>query len=226
MFAAVAVAVVVSLVWQSAPAFRHSGFSFSSSAARGSGQGSTGPGSSSSTPSSRRPSPCSSRCRSASATPSPCPNSCPGAWPVRSPPAWTSWRRPQHRGRPLGTAGPRPPFRAARRPVLAQIPLVGLLFKGPSLGPASLGLGRPGRDDPAHGGVAQPARRSKACPVADREAAVALGGTRWQVVRRAVLPGARTGIEAAVTLAMGRALGEAIAVALVIGGGVTLPIRC
>jgi phosphate transport system permease protein len=59
--------------------------------------------------------------------------------------------------------------------------------------------------------------------VADREAALALGGTRWQVVRRAVIPGARSGIEAAITLAMGRALGEAIAVALVIGGGVSLP---
>jgi phosphate transport system permease protein len=59
--------------------------------------------------------------------------------------------------------------------------------------------------------------------VADREAAMALGGTRWQVVRRAVIPGARSGIQAAITLAMGRALGEAIAVSLVIGGGVTLP---
>ena len=59
--------------------------------------------------------------------------------------------------------------------------------------------------------------------MADREAALALGGTQWQVVRRAVIPGARSGIEAAITLAMGRALGEAIAVSLVIGGGVTLP---
>jgi phosphate transport system permease protein len=59
--------------------------------------------------------------------------------------------------------------------------------------------------------------------VADREAALALGGTQWQVVRRAVIPGARSGIQAAITLAMGRALGEAIAVALVIGGGVNLP---
>jgi phosphate transport system permease protein len=59
--------------------------------------------------------------------------------------------------------------------------------------------------------------------IADREAALALGGTKWQVVRRAVIPGARSGIQAAITLAMGRALGEAIAVALVIGGGVTLP---
>jgi phosphate transport system permease protein len=59
--------------------------------------------------------------------------------------------------------------------------------------------------------------------VADREAALALGATRWQVVRRAVLPGARSGIQAAVTLGVGRAFGEVIAVAMVIGGGVTLP---
>ena len=59
--------------------------------------------------------------------------------------------------------------------------------------------------------------------LADREAALALGGTRWQVVRRAVVPGAASGIQAAVTLAIGRALGEVIAVAMVIGGGVTLP---
>jgi phosphate transport system permease protein len=59
--------------------------------------------------------------------------------------------------------------------------------------------------------------------VADREAARALGATRWQVTRRAVVPGARSGIEAAVTLAMGRALGETIAVAMVIGNRFALP---
>ena len=57
----------------------------------------------------------------------------------------------------------------------------------------------------------------------DREAARALGATRWQVVRTAVIPGARTGIEAAVILAMGRALGETIAVAMVIGNNNALP---
>ena len=61
------------------------------------------------------------------------------------------------------------------------------------------------------------------CPVADREAALALGATRWQVVRRAVVPGARAGIEAAVTLAVGRALGETIAVAMVIGNRHAIP---
>jgi phosphate transport system permease protein len=60
-------------------------------------------------------------------------------------------------------------------------------------------------------------------PVADREAALALGATRWQVVSKVVLPGARSGIQAAGTLAIGRALGEAIAVALVIGGGTNFP---
>src|ERR1019366_2015534 len=60
-------------------------------------------------------------------------------------------------------------------------------------------------------------------PIADREAAMALGATHWQVVRRTVLPGARSGIAAAITLAVGRALGESIAVALVIGNRPAIP---
>ena len=52
---------------------------------------------------------------------------------------------------------------------------------------------------------------------------MALGATRWQVVRRVVLPTARSGIAAAVTLALGRAMGEAIVVALVIGNRPALP---
>jgi len=58
---------------------------------------------------------------------------------------------------------------------------------------------------------------------ADREAAMALGATHWQVVRRAVIPGARGGIQAALTLAVGRALGESIAVAMVIGNRPAIP---
>ncbi len=49
------------------------------------------------------------------------------------------------------------------------------------------------------------------------EGAMALGATRWQVLRKVVVPGARTGIMGAFTLATGRALGETVAVALVIG---------
>lgn len=49
------------------------------------------------------------------------------------------------------------------------------------------------------------------------EGAMALGATRWQVLRKVVVPGARTGILGGFTLATGRALGETVAVALVIG---------
>ena len=49
------------------------------------------------------------------------------------------------------------------------------------------------------------------------EGAMALGATRWQVLRKVVIPGARTGLFGAFTLATGRALGETVAVALVIG---------
>jgi phosphate transport system permease protein len=46
---------------------------------------------------------------------------------------------------------------------------------------------------------------------------MALGATRWQVLRKVVIPGARTGLLGGFTLATGRALGETVAVALVIG---------
>jgi phosphate transport system permease protein len=50
-----------------------------------------------------------------------------------------------------------------------------------------------------------------------KEAALALGATRWEMVRTSVLPPSRAGITSAVMLGLGRALGETIAVALVIG---------
>lgn len=56
-----------------------------------------------------------------------------------------------------------------------------------------------------------------AVPVAQREAALALGATRWETMRDAVLPAARTGILGGITLALGRALGETMAVTMVIG---------
>jgi phosphate transport system permease protein len=54
-------------------------------------------------------------------------------------------------------------------------------------------------------------------PTEQVEGAMALGATRWQVLRKVVVPGARTGILGGFTLATGRALGETVAVALVIG---------
>jgi phosphate transport system permease protein len=51
------------------------------------------------------------------------------------------------------------------------------------------------------------------------EGALALGTTRWEMVRGVILPATRSGIAAAVILGLGRAVGEAIAVTQVIGGG-------
>jgi phosphate transport system permease protein len=57
----------------------------------------------------------------------------------------------------------------------------------------------------------------RAVPATYREAALALGATRWESVRAAVLPSARSGIVGAVILGLGRALGETMAVTMVIG---------
>lgn len=56
-----------------------------------------------------------------------------------------------------------------------------------------------------------------AVPVSLREAAMALGATRWEVLRLAVLPYARSGIAASFLLGLARALGETMAVTMVIG---------
>lgn len=53
-------------------------------------------------------------------------------------------------------------------------------------------------------------------PVAHQEAALALGATRWEMIRMTVFPYARSGMISAVLLGLGRALGETMAVALVL----------
>jgi phosphate transport system permease protein len=53
-------------------------------------------------------------------------------------------------------------------------------------------------------------------PIGEREAALALGATRWVVVRRVVVPFGRSGIVGGTMLALGRAIGETIAVLLII----------
>lgn len=54
-------------------------------------------------------------------------------------------------------------------------------------------------------------------PAGEKEAALALGATRWEMIRAAVLPHSKGGLVGAVMLGLGRALGETIAAALVIG---------
>ena len=57
----------------------------------------------------------------------------------------------------------------------------------------------------------------KTVPSQQREAALALGATRWEMIRGSILPWSRGGITGAVMLGLGRAMGETIAAALVIG---------
>ena len=53
-------------------------------------------------------------------------------------------------------------------------------------------------------------------PRLNEEAALALGATRWEMIRMAVLPFGRSGIVSAIMLGLGRALGETLAVAMVL----------
>jgi phosphate ABC transporter permease protein PstC len=62
-----------------------------------------------------------------------------------------------------------------------------------------------------------------AVPNSYREGALALGATRWQSVHMVILKAARSGIIASVILAMGRALGETMAVIMVAGNTVRIP---
>jgi phosphate transport system permease protein len=58
-----------------------------------------------------------------------------------------------------------------------------------------------------------------------KSGALALGATRWEMIRGVVFPHSRRGLVAAVILGLGRAMGETIAVALVIGGGIQITSR-
>jgi phosphate transport system permease protein len=63
----------------------------------------------------------------------------------------------------------------------------------------------------------------KAVPDSYREAALALGATRWQLVYRVLLPAAKNGLLAAVLLGVGRAVGETMAVLMATGHAVKIP---
>lgn len=63
----------------------------------------------------------------------------------------------------------------------------------------------------------------KAVPDHYREAAEAMGATRWQIIRRVVLPAGKNGLVAAVLLGVGRGFGETMAVLMASGHSVNLP---
>ncbi|MCL2137039.1 MAG: phosphate ABC transporter permease subunit PstC [Coriobacteriia bacterium] len=63
----------------------------------------------------------------------------------------------------------------------------------------------------------------QALPRSYKEGALALGLTHWQTIRSILLPAARSGIVAAVILGIGRAIGETMAVIMVLGNAVAVP---
>ncbi|MEC7232270.1 MAG: phosphate ABC transporter permease subunit PstC [Planctomycetota bacterium] len=63
----------------------------------------------------------------------------------------------------------------------------------------------------------------KAVPDSYREAAEAMGATRWQVIRQVVLPSAKSGLVAAVLLGVGRGFGETMAVLMASGHSINIP---
>lgn len=63
----------------------------------------------------------------------------------------------------------------------------------------------------------------KAVPDSFREASLAMGTTKWQMIRRVLLPAAKNGLLAAVLLGIGRAVGETMAVLMATGHAVRIP---
>ncbi|HEY3063647.1 MAG TPA: phosphate ABC transporter permease subunit PstC [Chloroflexota bacterium] len=105
---------------------------------------------------------------------------------------------------------------------VGRVPVVGVLFSGPAIG-----------KDLLVGGVilaimilptitAVSREILLAVPNTQREGMLALGATKWQTIQKAVLPYARSGIAGAAILGLGRALGETMAVTMVIGNSSTV----
>jgi phosphate transport system permease protein len=63
----------------------------------------------------------------------------------------------------------------------------------------------------------------RSVPRSFREGALAVGSTRWETITRVIMPAARSGIVSAIVLGLGRALGETIAMIMVIGNSVVMP---
>ena len=63
----------------------------------------------------------------------------------------------------------------------------------------------------------------RAVPESYRQGSLGLGATRWQTIWRVILPSARSGIIAAIILGIGRALGETMAMIMVIGNSISMP---
>lgn len=96
------------------------------------------------------------------------------------------------------------------------------LFTGPVFGPSKLaaGLLLAIMVFPTIAAVSRDVLRS--IPNSQREAALALGATRWEMISQVLLPYGASGLFGAIILGLGRALGETIAVTMVIGNNLDL----
>lgn len=104
--------------------------------------------------------------------------------------------------------------------LLGPLPVIGALFARPPTGYTGFGYLTAGlilaiMVIPTISAISREA--FMAVPRDQREAALSLGATRWESTRLAVIPFARRGVLGAVTLGLGRAVGETIAVLLVLG---------
>jgi len=106
------------------------------------------------------------------------------------------------------------PFLAA---TLGQLPAIGKLFQGPTMGIGILtaGLILAIMIVPFIASVMRDV--FEIVPAVLKESAYALGCTKWEVVRKVVLPYTRIGVVGGVMLGLGRALGETMAITFVIG---------
>lgn len=103
---------------------------------------------------------------------------------------------------------------------LGHVPVIGAVFAEPSTGYNGYGYLTAGiivavMIIPTIAAISREA--FMAVPRDQREAALSLGATRWESTRLSVIPYARRGVLGAITLGLGRAVGETIAVVLVIG---------
>lgn len=100
---------------------------------------------------------------------------------------------------------------------LHNLPVVGGLFGGLAIGPSMLAAGviLAIMVTPFITAVTRDLLR--AIPKAQREGSYGLGATQWETISRVVIPYAKPGIVGAVVLGLGRALGETMAVTMVIG---------
>jgi len=100
---------------------------------------------------------------------------------------------------------------------LGEVPVIGALFQGPMMGIGMLtaGIILSIMIIPFIAAVMRDVFDT--CPAVLKESAYALGCTRWEVMRKVVLPYTRIGVVGGVMLGLGRALGETMAITFVIG---------